>query len=132
MVLNTMNDELNYILRESVTNTDFMFNLEYKRLIYVRSGDIRKASDPNNTFFRVLYDLPGKPMICLDIRRERVVFSLFDESDNDCEFYYCDYESAVFQESTIRELYYFNTESVGICKELAKMFYKYLDSGKRV
>lgn len=131
MVLNSLNDELNYILRESKTKLDYMFNVSYKRLMYVRSGDIRSALNPGYTLYRVLYDLPGDPIICIDILRDSVVFALLDEQNNDSEFSYSDgesAESAVFQVSTVRDLHHFNAETIGICKELSKLFYTYLDN----
>ena len=131
----TLNDELQHLFRESRVKHNLMFNAQYARLIYARVGNIRYShagETGSKEFLRVLYEAPRLPRMYIDIHQDIVRLTICEYKGNNLSteefvFSYSDYEEFLFQQSTIYNLYTFDSETMAICKDLSIQFYNYID-----
>lgn len=132
----TLNDELRHVLIESQVKDSLMFNEQYKKIIYARVGNVQYSNfhvtgEPE--FLRVLYECPRMPRLYIDIHKDLVRLTICEFkghiSTEEIEFPFVDYEEYLFQQSTIYNLYTFDSDTMAICKDLSVLFYNYLDNG---
>lgn len=132
----TLNDELKHLWFVSKTDTKYMFNDLYAQIVFARVGNVKYSDPSKKQFLRILYEEPFMPRLYIDIHDDmvRLTICTFKNgiSTEDIEFPFENYEENWFQQSTLHNLYTFDSETMAICIDLAAQFKEHIDNGHGV